>query len=102
VVLELANGSSVELGPRDVVLSAATEIVDSTGGSSGGGRWSALWGLLTGLGGDVSPLEDWFVEKLAEEANDYERQAGGLVGENALALLATLRGLPARTRSDRR
>jgi len=37
------------------------------------------------------------VTQVAEEARDFERQATGVLGENATALLAALRRLPDHT-----
>jgi hypothetical protein len=67
VTLRVTDGREVDLGPREVFERAFRGIVDATGGSSGGGQWSFLFGFVPAL--DVLGPET--ADRVAEEAKDF-------------------------------
>jgi hypothetical protein len=100
IVARVTDGREAALGRQAEVEEAAREITDFTGGSSGGGRWSLLWGygLEWRSGSYDTPWDPELAERVAREAADFQAQAGAQLSEGANMLLTRLASLerPAR------
>jgi len=84
----LSDGRQFTLGTREEVADALDQITLATGGSSGGGKWSRLFGFSLDLELPVAELEG-----LKWEAADFLAAAELLVGREAKQLLRSLSAL---------
>lgn len=84
----LSDGRSFLLGTRQEVDAAVAQIVACTGGGSGGGRWSRLFGLQPELFVEAADLENF-----KEEANDLFASSGLALEDEAQRLLQRLGSL---------
>ncbi|MDQ3632147.1 MAG: tetratricopeptide repeat protein [Actinomycetota bacterium] len=86
--LRLSDGRSFFLGARQEVDTAFGQIIACTGGSSGGGRWSRMFGLQPELFVEASDFENF-----KGEANDLLVSAGLVLEDEASRLLERLGSL---------
>lgn len=56
-VLHISDARTITLGTRDELTATMRQISDATGGSSGAGRWSRVFGLLPGAQLDATEFE---------------------------------------------
>lgn len=90
VVLRSEDSREVDLGDRESFHAVASEIGDYTGGSSGLGRWSYLWGhVVAGFPTGESIPHDVF-NSIADEAADFQAEVGSDLSEEANELLSRL------------
>jgi hypothetical protein len=86
------DGRILELGELAAFRNAAMEILEFTGGSSLGGHFSRLWGMLTGPPEDpVSP--EWF-DHVQREAAQFDDLFGPGLSVGAKQLLKRLATQP--------
>jgi hypothetical protein len=93
VILQLTNGREVRLGTQTEYRQAAHEIIESTGGSSGGGAFSALWGVLCDAQSSRSShakVRAYHAEMIAQEAACFQSMCGTKLSERARTLLQRL------------
>lgn len=85
-----ADGREIVLGTEEDVRGALAEMAAATGGSSGRGRWSSLFGLKAA---DAMPTDQ--ADRLALEAEEFRQLQGITLSERTGVLLdrlAALRG----------
>jgi len=85
-----ADGREIVLGTEEDVRGALAEMAAATGGSSGRGRWSSLFGLKAE---DAMPTDQ--ADRLALEAEEFRQLQGITLSERTGVLLdrlAALRG----------
>lgn len=72
VILRVRDGREVDLGTPDEFKQAFHGISEATGGSSGGGQWSFLFGYVP----TDEPLDPEDADRVAEEARDLRTAVG--------------------------
>jgi hypothetical protein len=92
-VLSISDGRRVRLLNYADVHAAVKEMTALTGGSSGGGRWSYLWGLDMGEGRD--PLSPAVASRLGAEAADFQAACGNRLSRRTKVLLSVIASLSA-------
>lgn len=94
-VLMVDDGRSVSLGAADELDASLNDIMDATGGSSGQGQFSVLFGL-TAEGAMPADMAD----RLSQEAGEFRTMCGAGLRPETLALLDRLVGLAGSDRKD--
>lgn len=85
LVLRAADGREVALGTEEELRQALVDMSAATGGSSGMGRWSFLFGLRPER---AMPSDE--VTRLAREAADFQQTCGAGLSEQTIELLERL------------
>ena len=89
VMLRVDDGRAIDLGPADKVANALRSLADATGGSSGMGRWSFLFGYAP----TEKHLDAAVADRIAAEARDFKTVLGDQLSPDAERLVAQLASL---------
>ena len=92
-ILRVSDGRKVSLGSPEEFRQVAHEITDYTGGSSGGGAFSALWGLLCDHEQNAHPFRVDHANMIAQEAACFRSKYNVGLSKQANALLHQLASL---------
>ena len=89
VILRVRDGRQIDLGTPHEFKQGFRGIGDATGGSSGRGRWSVLFGYVP----TDEPLDPEYADRIAAEASDYRTVVGRHVTKATADLLERLSSL---------
>lgn len=90
VVLRSEDRREIDLGDRESFHAVASEIRDFTGGSSGLGRWSYLWGHVVAGFPTGEPIAPNLFDSITDEAADVQAEVGSDLSEEANEVLSRL------------